>query len=315
MSRRFDRWVLSLFAAVAAAMPLVAAAQTVDVEEVAPPEPSDRNFSIRAGYDHVFKSHIKNVGGSDVQIDDFQASIGGRFKLSDSVGFTPRFIYSLGAYDFSDNIRPAGWENINTYTLVGMLDYQMAEHWKLIAGPIFRLSGEGSAGWDKNGFTGGGLAGFTYDASKDLTIGAGLGIMSQIEDDPGLIPIPIVRWHFAEPLTFKLGISDLGGRTGLGPELIWNISKEVDLGLGAQYQRRRFRMDNHDGNSKGVGEDTSAPFYARLTFRPMDQLSLEGFAGVVAAGELTIQGKDGDKTIDKGYQTTPTLGLRGEYRF
>ncbi|HVN37298.1 MAG TPA: hypothetical protein VMW19_03875 [Myxococcota bacterium] len=314
MSRRFDRWVQSLFAVAALAAPLVAAAQTVDVEEVEPQEPSDHNFALRAGYDHVFESHIKNVGGSNVSIDNFQASIGGRFKLSDSVGFTPRFIYSLGAYDFSDNIRPAGWENINTYTLLGLLDYKMNEHWTLIGGPVFRLSGEGAAAFN-NGFTGGGLAGAVWTPNKDLTLGAGLGIMSQIEDDPGLIPIPIVRWHFADPLTFKLGISDLGGRTGLGPELIWNISKEVDLGLGAQYQRRRFRMDDHDGNSKGVGEDTGAPVYARLTFRPMDQLSLEGFAGVLAAGDLTIQDKNGGHTLDKGYQTTPTLGLRGEYRF
>ena len=313
MSRGFDRWVLSLFTAAALAAPYVAAAQTVDVEEVAP-EPTDRNGALRLGYDHVFESHIKNVGGSDVSIDNFQASIGGRLKLGDNVGFTPRFIYSLGHYDFSDNIRPAGWENINTYTLLGILDYKADEHWTLLAGPIFRLSGEGAAAFN-NGFTGGGLAGFVYNANKDLSIGAALGIMSQIEDDPGLIPIPIVRWHFAEPLTFKLGISDLGGRTGLGPELIWNISKEVDLALGAQYQRRRFRMDDHDGNSKGVGEDTGAPFYARLTYRPMDQLSIDGFLGVLAAGELTIQDKNGGHTLDKGYQTTPTLGIHGEYRF
>jgi len=314
MSRGFDRWVLSLLAAAALAAPYVAYAQTVDVEAVAP-APTDRNFSLQLGYDHVFDTHIKNVGGSDVSVNNVQASIDGRIKLGDNAGFTPRFIYSLGAFNFSDNIRAAGWENINTYTLLGLLDYKMSENWKLIGGPIFRLSGEGAAGWDKNGFTGGGLAGFLYEPNKDLTLGAGLGVMSQIEDDPAIIPIPVVRWHFADPLTFKLGISNLGGRTGLGPELVWNISKEVDLGLGAQYQRRRFRLDDHDGNAKGVGEETGAPFFARLTYRPIDQLSVEAFGGVVAAGELKIQDKNGGHTIDKGYQTTPTLGLRGVLRF
>lgn len=314
MSRGFDRWVLSLFAAAALAAPYVATAQTVDVEDVAPAEPSQQNFAFRLGYDHVFDTHIKNVGGSSVLINNVQASIGGRLKLSDSVGFTPRFIYALGAYDFSGNIRPAGWENINTYTLLGLLDYKMNEHWTLVGGPIFRLSGEGAASFN-NGFTGGGLAGAVWQPNKDLMLGAALGIMSQIEDDPGLIPIPIVRWHFADPLTFKLGISDLGGRTGLGPELIWNISKEVDLALGAQYQRRRFRMDDHDGNSKGVGEDTGAPFYLRLAWRPIEQVSIEPFVGLLAAGELKIQDKNGGHTLDKGYQTTPDAGLRVEARF
>ena len=141
--------------------------------------------------------------------------------------------------------------------------------------------------------------------------------MSQLEDDPGIIPVPMMRWHFAEPFTFKVGISPLGGRLGLGPELTWHLSKELDFGVGAQYQRRRFRLDDHGfaGTRKGIGEETGAPFYLRLTYRPIVPLSLEVFAGVVAAGELTIQDKNGNNTIDKGYDTTPALGLRGVYRF
>jgi hypothetical protein len=313
MSHRHVRLALWFAAALfAVGVPLAAFAQAVDVEAVEP-EPRDRvGFGIRTGYDHMFQTDVNNVGGGDVSRDSFQASLGGRFKMDEKFGFTPRFIYELNHYDFSSSIDV--WRNINQYTLVGVFDYQLGEQWTLLAGPVFRLAGEGSGAFD-NGFTGGGLLGATFKASEDLTLGAALGVISQLEDDPGIIPIPILRWHFAEPFTLKAGIDQLGGRTGLGPELVWHLSKELDLGLGAQYQRRRFRLDNNGNNRKGIGEDSSAPFFVRLGYKPMENLTLEASAGVVAAGELKIQDKNGGNTTDKGYEATPTLGLRGEYRF
>ena len=298
--------------------PLAAVAQAVDVEAVEP-EARDRvGFGARIGYDHMFQTDVNNVGGGDVARDAFQASIGGRVDLDESFGFTPRFIYELNNYDFSNSIN--FWETIHQYTLLGIFDWKLGSEWTLLGGPIFRFTGEGDAAFD-NGFTGGGLLGFTYKANEDLTFGLAIGVISQLEDDPGIIPIPMLRWHLAEPFTLKLGIDQLGGRTGLGPELVWHVTKELDFGIGAQYQRRRFRLDDHGnsfdqgGNKKGIGEDSSAPFFVRLGFKPMENLMLEASAGIVAAGELVLENKNGSHTIDKGYEATPTLGLRGEYRF
>lgn len=297
------------------AMPIAAVGQTVDVD-AATPEKTEKAYLLQTGYDHVFETDVKNIGGADMSLDSFQAGVGGRFDLGQDLSLDTRFIYELNAYDFSSGLDSVAWENINQYTLLGLLSYKLGENWSLLGGPVFRLAGEGSASFH-NGFTGGALAGFNYTASKDFSVGLAIGLMSQIEDDPGIIPIPMLRWNIADPLTLKIGISPLGGRTGLGPELIWHVAKEFDFGVGAQYQRRRFRLDDHgfQPTRKGVGEDTSAPFYARLTWRPVEAAAVELFGGVVAAGELTIQDKDGNNTIDKGYKSTGTLGLRGEYRF
>jgi hypothetical protein len=317
MPHGHSRLALALAAALLALVgtPLAAFAQAVDIEAVEP-EPQDRTgFAFRTGYDHMFRTDVNS--GGNVSRDSFQASIGGRFALADKVHFTPRFIYELNAFNISNEAgRDSGfaWGNINQYSLVGIADWAITENWALLGGPMFRLAGEGSGAFD-NGFTGGGLLGFNYKMGEDLSVGFGIGVVSQLEDDPAIIPIPMVRWHLAEPLTLKVGIDQLGGRTGLGPELIWHLTKELDFGIGAQYQRRRYRLDDHGGNRKGIGEDSGAPFFARLGWKPMEAAVIEAFVGVVAAGELKTQDKNGNNTVDKGFDATPTLGLRGEYRF
>jgi hypothetical protein len=296
-------------------LPFRAFAQAMDVE-VALPEPSEKKFVIHSGYDHVFETRVDNTGGADMSLDSFLIGAGGRFDIADNLTLSALFHYELDAYDFTEGLDVLAWEDINQFTLAGLLDYELDEHWHVLGGPIFRLAGEGSAVFD-DAFTGGGLIGFTYLASKDLTVGLALGLLSQIEDDPAIMPVPIVRWHFAEPLTLKVGISPLGGRTGLGPELIWHVAEQIDVGAGLQYQRRRFRLDDSEAlaTRDGVGEDTSLPIYARLTWRPIPAAAIEVFGGVVTAGEVTLADDRGHNHVDNDYDATGTLGMRAEYRF
>jgi hypothetical protein len=303
--------MLMLALVAAAGLPMPAAGQVVDVEAVTP-DPSARPFVFQAGYDHVLRTDLDGPGS--MSLDSFQAGIGGRFELTDALSLNTRFLYALDAYDISDSAVPLDWESIHQYTLVGLLDWKLDEQWSLLGGPLLRLAGEGWSAFD-DGFTGGALVGFNYRPSTDLSLGLAIGVVSQIEDDPGIVPIPMVRWHFAEPFTLSAGVSALGGRIGVGPELTWHAAEELDLGFGAQYQRRRFRLDDHGLNEEGVGEDTSLPIYARLTWRPVEAASVELFAGVVAGGELRVEDSGGHQGYDRDYDATPSLGLRGQFRF
>lgn len=314
MPRRQGRVFFVLCAALLAwaGLPASAWSQTVDVEAVVP-EPSDKAYVFNSGYDHLFQSDVGNNG--HFARDTFSAGLGGRFELSESLSLNTRFIYELNAYKFSNDARPFfEWQNINQYTLAPILDWKLDEQWALLGGPFFRYAAEGSASFD-HAFSGGGLIGFNHTASKDLSLGLAIGVLSQIEDKAGIVPIPMVRWHFAEAWTLRTGISHLGGRAGLGPELTWQLEKDWDLGFGMQYQRRRFRLNEHGANDKAVGEESSLPVYARLTWRPLEAASIEFLGGLVAGGNLKIQDENGGNTYDKGYDATPMLGLRGEYRF
>jgi hypothetical protein len=288
-----------------------AAAEIVDVEAVAPQE-GEQRWVTHVGYGHMFETDVN--GGGDVSNDAFMAGLRARFDLTDSLTLSPGLVYELDAYDISNGAQPFAWGNIHQYTLLGILNWQIDEQWSLLGGPVLRIAGEGSSAFDDS-FSGGALIGFNYRASPDFSAGLALGVLSQIEDDVGLVPIPMLRWRFAEDWIVRLGIQQLGGRTGLGPELSWAINEVVDLGVGLQYQRRRYRLDDHGNNSGHVGEDTSWPLYLRLGLRPAEGLLLEAFGGVVTGGELKTQDKGGDNTYDRGYDAAPTVGLRAEYRF
>ena len=325
MTLRSLRFARFLFVALTLAVPATLWAQTVDVGDVIPQEEhvgtQDQVYLLHTGYSHQFESDVN--GGGDVSNNQFMAGIGGRFKLSDSLSFSPRFVYSLDAYDISNGaaanppVQPEGfnWGNINQYTVLGLLNWQIDEKWSLLGGPIFRLAGEGSESWDKDAFTGGGIVGFLFKPDDKFQVGLALGVMSQLADDAGLVPIPMIRWNFAEDWNLKMGIDQLGGRTGVGPEINWSFTKDWDLGLGFQFQRKRYRLDDHGGNARHIGEDSGLPIYLRVGFHPTKELMISAFGGVVAGGELRTQDVGGDHTFDRGYDTAGTLGLQASYTF
>jgi hypothetical protein len=282
----------------------------VDVDAVTP-EPSQKPYAVFTGYEHLFETDIKSNG--QFSRDSFMVGIGGRIAINESFGFSPRFAYELNSYDFTSGATPFRWDNVNQYTLLGLFDWRINEQWSVQGGPMVRSAGEGSASFD-DGTVGGGMLGFNYLANKDLSLGLAIGVLSQLEDDPAIVPIPNIRWKFGD-VTFRTGILQLGGRTGLGPDIAWSINEVVDLGVGAQYQRRRYRLDDHGFNKKGIGEETVAPLYARIAFHPVPEATLELFTGVAVAGEMKVQDDDGNQTFDRGYDAAPLLGLRGEYRF
>jgi hypothetical protein len=313
MNPTFTRSARRSCSALLASLALSSAAwgQAVDVDAVTP-EPTKEPYVVFSGYDHMFETDIKSNG--QFARDAFNAGIGGRFALGESVGFTPRFTYELNSYDFTSGATPFRWDYVNQYSLLGLVDWKLGEHWSLLGGPMLRLAGEGAASFH-NGTSVGALLGFSFNPSDDLSLGLALGVLSQIEDDPAIIPLPTIRWRFADAFTFRTGISQLGGRTGLGPDLTWSANEQFDVTVGAQYQRRRFRLDDHGFNKKAVGEDTSAPLFLKFTWHPVPAASIELISGVVVAGEMQIQDKNGNNTFDRSYDATPMLGLRGEYRF
>ena len=181
MSARIARIVRipSFVLGLATLLPLAAVAQTVDVEAVEP-EPSEKRWVTHAGYGHMFSTDINSNGS--VSTDSFQASLGARLDLTDSLSFSPRFLYSLDAYDMTREAQPFAWGNIHQYTLLGVLNWKIDDSWNLVGGPILRVAGEGSSAFDDS-FSGGALLGFNYRVNPELSIGAAIGVMSYVIAD------------------------------------------------------------------------------------------------------------------------------------
>ncbi len=138
--------------------------------------------------------------------------------------------------------------------------------------------------------------------------------MSQIEDSVALMPIPQLDWRFADRWKLHVGLTNLG-YTGVGPELSYSPAKSWQIALGASYQTRRYRLDDHSGISNGVGEETSAPIFTSLRWHPHPQATLDLFAGVAVAGHVRLENQTGDKVASSDYDPAPILGLRGQFVF
>ncbi len=296
----------AVFAIAIVAMSAPALAQVV-TPAVEPRAAEDLNTWMSLSYAHLFETDLDNTP-VEVERDSLLAIAGHRFALSDSVGLVTQASYQLSAYDFSGDGGTL-WKDINQVTAMMMIDWKLDEHWSLFGGGLFRFSGESGADFDDS-LTGGGFGGFQYTWSESLKTGLLLGAVSRIEDDAAILPLPLVTWKFAESWKFRLGVSQLGA-VGYGPELSWMASEKWELGFGASYQSRRYRLDTLDQ----VGEETSMPIYARLGWHPTPSRILELMAGVAVAGEIRHETSNGSKIFDKDTDPSATISLRGNIRF
>ena len=283
--------------------PLFAQVGVVGIE----PEQISTPFRFYAGYGHLFKTDLDRRG-------DFSRD-GYRFLFHGEVEFTPNFqlvniaSYDFNQYDFSSSSR-FQWNDVHFANYTPLFKWKADEQWTILAAPIVRLNIEGDAKV-KDSIRGGGAVGFIYSSGPTLTLGLLIGALDQIEDDVQIVPIPLIRWQFADSWTFRTAVSQLGGQNGLGAEVAWKWTPNVEVVGGAAFQRRRFRLNTNDQ----VGQETLIPIYGKLSFGIHPQGKLEIFAGVAAGGELRLENKNGNKIREEDYDPTPMLGVNLDFVF
>ena len=285
--------------------PARAMAQGVDLPAMLTAEEGQDTW-ISASYAHQFETDL-NDGGS---FDRESVMIGGghRFVLNDDWSLVTNLAYQGSYYDYSGKAAPYVWNDIHQITGVALLDWKMDESWSFQGGALVRTAAEGGGNFGR-GFTGGGLLGFSYRSSKTLTLGALVGITSEIENPVAFVPIPQVDWRFADDWKFHLGLTNFG-YTGVGPEVSYAPNESWDFGLGVSYQTRRYRLDHHQGFTNGVGQETSAPFYARVRWRPAPRVAFDLFSGFAVGGQVRLEAQSGNELQTSGYDVAPIFGLR-----
>ena len=162
--------------------------------------------------------------------------------------------------------------------------------------------------------TGGILGGFAYRFGETLTIGPGIGVVLQLEDNPTIIPILIIDWKITDKLSLETG---RGQAATLGPGLTLNYraNDRWSAAIGGRYEKLRFRLDSSDSNPDGIGEDSSFPLFGSVThrFNPKSSVSLVG--GVELGGELRQEDENGDRIASENYDPAPFLGLTFNLRW
>ncbi len=272
-----------------------------------PMDDTDHTFSISAGYQFLFRTDL-DISGS-YSVDRVGLELGVKKKINQDWGVEGNLRYLFNDYDFNAAVGLGGdpWSDIHTLQMDVRLEWWATNELVVIFGPFLMWSRESGASWD-DALTGGAFAGVMYISSKELAWGAGVGISSQLEDSVLVYPLLFLDWKFSR----NMKLTSVAGPVGLaftGIEWVWEFADHFEFGVGARYEFRRFRLDDSGFAPGGVGEDTSIPFWGRMSYRFNDNFAVDLYAGVVAGGAFKVDDFNGRRLADDDSELAPTLAI------
>lgn len=265
-------------------------------------------YTIQAGYLHQMSADIDS--GGDFSADRFflQAGLNHMFRRKLFAGI------SLGGgqdrYNFSGSTGLGGtkpWANINNLRISTPIRYVPEGSWSYLVVPSLRFNYENGASMSDSQ-TWGVLAGATYRISKTLSVGPGIGVFSQLEDDTNIFPILVIDWRITPTLSLETG-RGFAATQGPGLQLRWDISDKWTLTAGGRYEKIRFRLDDKGIAENGIGEDKSVPLFATAQYKMTSRASISGLIGVDVDGSLRLENEDGDRLNKSDYDPAPLLAL------
>lgn len=313
MKKTISRMILT---SLLISLPASAIAQDNQKEGPAgPPAAGWTSFS-RGGAVYQFDTDLDN--GAEFSATRFNIEAGSGYSWTRRNSLAVAVSYSYDDYSFSSNspAQPSGlkpWEDIHTLSLSLPLRWGVSERWSSFFVPSVTSTGESGADFGDT-VTGGILGGFAYRFSDSLTIGPGLGIVSQLEDDPSIFPILLIDWNITDKLSLETG-RGLAATLGPGLTLNYQVNPSWNVAIGGRYERLRFRLDSNSEVPDGIGEDSSFPLFASVThrFSPKAAVSLVG--GLELEGELRQEDENGDKIASESYDPATFLGLTFNVRW
>lgn len=277
--------------------------------------PTGWGVSLSGGYVHHFQTGIDSGGDFARDTALLQAGLRYAFTTNRSAAFS--FGYGLDHYDFTGASGFGGadpWSDLHTFRLGGSVLWGIDDRWSVFAIPTVRFQGESDAAVGDS-ISGGGFVGVTYKFNDRLTIGPGFGAISQIEDDPSYFPMLIIDWRIADKWSLSTG-RGLGATLGPGIVLAYQPFDNWTFGVGARYERLRFRLNDRRATaSNGVGEDRNLPVYLTAEYSPNPGVSVSAVGGVLTGGELRIDDRNGNRIAESDYDAGGFAGFAFRFRF
>ena len=185
------------------------------------------------------------------------------------------------------------------------------ERWYVIAVPTIRTTVESGAPLE-DGLSGGGFVGAGYRVNDRLSIGPGVGVLTQLEDSTRVIPILVINWKITDDLSLNTG-RGTGATLGPGLTLDWRLSRAWSFSLGGRYERLRFRLDKNGTVSNGIGEDRSCPIFGGIGYRFTPSVRISVLGGVEVGGELRLEDEKGRTASNNGCAGSVLSKIRAKF--
>jgi hypothetical protein len=281
------------------------AVQPAELPAAATPAQTGRPvLSFGAGLSYQTDADIHDTDQS-FSLTRFDLSLGVPIPLNEAIDLSTMFRYGLDSYAFDG---PDPWHNIHTFSGAALLHYRLDERFTIYGGALLRVSAESGADFS-DAFSGGGLAGVNFKFNDAFTLGGGVAIVSQIEDDPLVLPLITLDWRFADAWRAKVGFLDVAVM-GYGGAVEFQPNDQWLFDFGVQFHKARFRIERNDD----VGQEESAILYAQATWRFNPMIDFSGFVGVAVGGNLRLEDSSGDRITDHDYDAAAVIGLKAKFR-
>jgi hypothetical protein len=269
--------------------------------------PSDWRWTLEGGAVSELDTSLDSGGefGVDRLVVDLSAAR--RYASGTRVGVS--LSYGQSRYDFSNAVQLGSsdpWGRIQQASLSASVFYALDDRWTIYGIPSLRFDGENGVSFS-DGDTLGLLAGASYRFSDRLTIGPGVGVFGELEDDTSLFPILIVDWKITDRLSLETGRGFAASR-GPGLQLRWRQSQAWQFAFGGRYEKQRFRLDDDGVAPGGIGEDSAIPLFALAQYQPSPNLSLSLIGGVGTGGELRLEDADGKGLAESDFDPAAFFG-------
>ena len=178
--------------------------------------------------------------------------------------------------------------------------------------PLFGWAFESGAN-TRDAFTYGAILAATKVFSPTLTVGAGVGVVRQI-DDTKVFPFVIVHWQIDDRWRLENPFP-AGPAGGAGLDLTYTPDDHWEFAGGGAYRSTRYRSDNAGVTPGGVGENRFFPLFARIARNFGAQTKVDLYAGLALGGRLSVSDANGAKVAKDDYSAAPLIGLTLAHRY
>lgn len=267
-------------------------------------------FSLGGGYIHQFTADTGGTGS--VSVDRVYASFSSRLVTEKDWSLTLAMGYEADMYHWS-GLSPLGtrspWDTVNLFGLQLRGSFKVADEWVASVGGIFALAGEADADAGDSIY-GGGLASVAWAPSRTMMLGIGVLGVTQIENQPIVIPVPVVHWNFAPEWELST-IRRPPASPFVGIDVAWEPeASKFDVAVGLGWQQRRFRLASNADPllNDGVGLDQTWAAFASAGCDLVDGLRLDLVVGVTFYEKLQLEDSSGGSLRETTVDPNALLG-------
>lgn len=297
-------------------LPLLCAVLFTTATTCSDAQPPDIGLGLALEAGAAFGADAGLDSGGDVGVDAWSVRLSGRRAVTDNLRLGLAAGLGEQRYRFSGDggfsgLRP--WDDVRDARVSASVLWQPTDRWDLFAIPTLRWDAEAGASLG-DGQIAGLITAASYKFNDRLSIGPGVGIFSELEDDTDFFPILAVDWRLTDRLSLRTG-RGFGASRGPGLTFDWVANDQWSVSLGGRYQKDRFRLDDQGVAAGGVGQATSTPIYLAVS-RKLGRIGrLRGVIGMELNGSLRLEDAHGDLMQRTDVEDAPFAGATFDLRF